>query len=106
MKTLKVNNIEITLSAEENPKKTEYTLTGIFNQGNFSFQIVNDPNNNKYNGNAIEITTSPISSNQISISHKGDPSKLWVWTQLEIDDIVGDPTTPRGTEVVVKGDDM
>ncbi|WP_299136570.1 hypothetical protein [uncultured Tenacibaculum sp.] len=101
MSKLNVNGVEIALSAKENLEKTKCTLTGTFKESKFAFQKANDPSNNKYDGYAIEIITSTTSSSPISILCDGDPSDLWVWTNLGKTDVVGDPTTPRGTEVIV-----
>lgn len=100
MSELKVNGVDIILSAVENSEKTKCTLTGAFDIGNFAFQKTNDPDNKKYDGYAIEIITSTISSSPISILCDGDPSDLWVWTTLPktIGDIID---TPRGTEVII-----
>ena len=101
MATLTVNGVQITLSAIENNDST-YTLTGEYSSGSFKFQLTNDPDNPQYNGNAIEIITDSSASSPTQFTHAGDPSDLWVWSSLNVTtDVVGDPTTPRGTEVAI-----
>ncbi|MCF2873567.1 MULTISPECIES: hypothetical protein [unclassified Tenacibaculum] len=102
MATLTVKGVQITLSAIENSNST-YTLTGKYSSGSFDFQLANDPDNPQYNGNAIEITIPSSQKNSpIEFTHTGDPSDLWVWASSDITtDVIGDPTTPRGTKVIV-----
>ncbi|WP_299162235.1 hypothetical protein [uncultured Tenacibaculum sp.] len=72
----------------------------------YSFQEANEDGNTSTH--QYEVITSTATSLQIQINlTKGDTLNVWTNLLKDGSDLGGeDPTTPRGTEVVVKGDDM
>lgn len=105
--SLTINGIDINFTAQELVSNTQFTLKGE-NSNNaivsgYTFQNVNNPHNDSPN----QLQVIPASSTTtLEVTLNGVlQEELYIWTYLPetSDDIVGDgPTTPRGTEVVVK----
>ncbi len=105
MANLTINGIDITLSASLSG--TDFTLTGTTADGTvtgYAFVENNEPGATGTYGIQYEIIAQAGAS--LTVTHAGySGESINVWTVLpEEDGDVGGPVTPRGTEVVVKGD--